>query len=231
MSPLDQLVRMTRTLGDPDRDYVILSEGNTSASADKGSFWIKASGSRMADAERADFLRVDARKVLTLLDGKPLSEAEMRSGLVAAKVEPRSPRSPSIETAMHALCLTLGRAMFVGHTHPTAVNAVLCAREYEAPFSRPIFPAETLVCGQPLLVPYAPPGQPLAKAVHRALQERLDRRGAPPRAILLQNHGLVALGETPQDVLNVTAMMVKTARVFVQTYALGGPRFMDDDPC
>ncbi len=226
---LRQLVQMTRTLGEPKRDYVILSEGNTSARADEETFWIKVSGGRMADIEQDAFLQVDTGEALSLLDGRARSESEMRSGLASAKVDPHAAGSPSIETATHALCLTLGEAAFVGHTHPTPINAILCARDAEAPFSAPIFPAESMVCGEPVFVPYAAPGQPLARAVRRALQSAIDRRGEPPRALLLQNHGLVALGETPQQVLDITEMMVKTARVLVQTYALGGPHFIDGD--
>jgi rhamnose utilization protein RhaD (predicted bifunctional aldolase and dehydrogenase) len=131
---------------------------------------------------------------------------------------------------LHALCLTLGDATFVGHTHPTAINSILCAREAERAFTRSIFPAESLVCGKPLFVPYLPPGQPLGWAVEAALQSYIDLEGEPPRAILLQNHGLVALGSTPQEVLDITEMMVKTARILLNTYALGGPHFVDHEP-
>lgn len=227
MSTLRQLVTMTRTLGDPSHDYVVLGEGNTSVRADEQTFWVKASGQQMADIEKGAFLGVDLSRVLELLDGPALSESDMRSGLAAAKVDPGAPGRPSIETATHALCLTLGAATFVGHTHPTSINAILCSQEAEVPFSAPIFPAESLVCGEPLFVPFAPPGQPLARAVRRSLQSARENRGKPPRALLLQNHGLVALGDTPREVLDITEMMVKTARILIQTYALGGPRFVD----
>ena len=230
MSTLAQLVAMTQVLGKPERDYVILSEGNTSTRADDGTFFVKATGSRMADVDRDTFLRVDSAEVLALLDGPSLSESEMRLGLADAMVDSPGGGLPSIETAMHALCLTLGEATFVGHTHPTAINAILCARDAEAPFRQSIFPAESLVCGDPVFVPYAPPGQPLARAVREALESALDGRGEPPSVLLLQNHGLVALGATPQQVLDITEMMVKAARILVQTYTLGGPRFVDYDP-
>jgi len=226
---LEQLVSMTRALGQPDRDYVILSEGNTSVRADEETFWVKASGCCMHQVDAGNFVRVRTDAVLDLLDGPTLPESQVRDRLAAAKVDPDAPGVPSIETALHALCLTLGGATFVGHTHPTPVNAILCARNAPDAFLGSIFPAESMVCGEPLFVPYASPGQPLARVVEEALQSTLDDRGEPPRALLLQNHGLVALGATPQEVLDVTAMMVKTARILVRTYALGGPRFVDYD--
>lgn len=217
---------MTRTLGEPRRDYVILSEGNTSARVDEDTFWIKASGERMGEAEGKAFVRVRLEEVLALLDTPPLPEDEVRARLAAAKVDPHAPGSPSIETAMHALCLSLGGATFVGHTHPTAVNAILCARKGEEAFAGSIFPAESAICGRPLFVSHALVGQPLAKAVYGGLQSYLDRHRQPPKVILLQNHGLVALGPTPQAVLDITAVMVKAARALLGTYALGGPRFV-----
>jgi rhamnose utilization protein RhaD (predicted bifunctional aldolase and dehydrogenase) len=226
---LEQLMRMTQVLGEPDRDYVILSEGNASVRADAEAFWVKASGSRMHQVNAKDFVRVRTDHVLALLDGPTLPESEVREHLAAAKADPDAPGVPSIETALHALCLSLGRATFVGHTHPTPVNAILCARDARDAFSGSIFPAESMVCGKPLFVPYASPGQPLGRAVQQALQSALDARGEPPRALLLQNHGLVALGATPREVLDVTEMMVKTARILIRTYALGGPRFVDYD--
>jgi hypothetical protein len=41
---LAQLVELSNHLGNPANDYCILGEGNTSARADEGTFWVKASG-------------------------------------------------------------------------------------------------------------------------------------------------------------------------------------------
>jgi len=42
----------------------------------------------------------------------------------------------------------------------------------------------------------------------------------------MQNHGLIALGRTAQQVESITAMAVKAARVLLGTYILGGPHFL-----
>ena len=47
-----------------------------------------------------------------------------------------------------------------------------------------------------------------------------------PKLILLRNHGMVALGQTADEVLRITAMAVKTARIIIGAYAVGGPRFL-----
>jgi rhamnose utilization protein RhaD (predicted bifunctional aldolase and dehydrogenase) len=224
---LNALIEMTHALGDPARDYVIQSEGNTSARIDADSFWIKASGADPGHADARSFLRVRLDAVLEIIDGPSMIESEVRARLAAAKVDPNTPGCPSIETATHALCLSLGEATFVGHTHPTPVNAILCARDAEAAFAGSAYGHEAQVCGKPLFVPYAPVGQPLARVVRDGLQAYKDQHGQPPRVVLLQNHGLVALGRTPDEVLYITALMVKTARILLGTRAWGGPHFVE----
>jgi ribulose-5-phosphate 4-epimerase/fuculose-1-phosphate aldolase len=49
------------------------------------------------------------------------------------------------------------------------------------------------------------------------------------RTIYPGNHGLVAVGASAQEVLQITAMAVKAARILLVAYAAGGPAFMPDD--
>jgi rhamnose utilization protein RhaD (predicted bifunctional aldolase and dehydrogenase) len=226
---LRQLVAMSRDLGQPERDYVILSEGNTSARVDESTFWIKASGVEMHQIDANGFVEMAFDGVLATLDSSDHSDERVKQGLAAARVDPTVQARPSMETPLHGLALTLGGAQYAAHTHPTPVKAILCAQGAEAAFAGHIFPAEALVCGEPLFVPYAPPGQPLAWMVREGLLAYDDRYGQPPRVILLQNHGMVALGPTPQTVLDITAMMVRAARTLLGTFALGGPRFIEID--
>jgi rhamnose utilization protein RhaD (predicted bifunctional aldolase and dehydrogenase) len=136
----------------------------------------------------------------------------------------------SIETMLHALALDLPGTHVVGHTHPTAVNALLCSDRAADLVAGSLFPDQVVVCGaHALLVPYAEPGLPLARAVRRGLTEYLDAHGGPPRLIHLANHGIVALGENAAQVLAVTTMAVKAARVLSGALAVGTPHFLSAD--
>jgi rhamnose utilization protein RhaD (predicted bifunctional aldolase and dehydrogenase) len=75
-------------------------------------------------------------------------------------------------------------------------------------------------------VPYTDPGIPLARRVRDLIGEYVDHHGEPPKVLLMQNHGLFALGRTAKEVENITAMVVKAARVLLGAYALGGPHFL-----
>jgi rhamnose utilization protein RhaD (predicted bifunctional aldolase and dehydrogenase) len=90
-----------------------------------------------------------------------------------------------------------------------------------------LFPDEIVYCGPAsVYVPYTDPGLPLARKVRDLIDEYLDAYGEVPKVILLQNHGLIALGQSAQQVKNITAMCVKAARVLLGTVAFGGPNFL-----
>jgi rhamnose utilization protein RhaD (predicted bifunctional aldolase and dehydrogenase) len=131
---------------------------------------------------------------------------------------------------MHAACLRLPGVKFVGHTHPTPINILTCSVAFQAAIQGRLFPDEIVVCGPaPLAIPYVDPGLPLAREIRRQVNNYIDSYGEPPKVILMQNHGLIALGATAQQVENITAMAVKAARILVGTYALGGPHFMSSE--
>ena len=224
MSALLTLVELSKRIAEPQRDLVILGEGNTSAKIDAETFWVKASGTSLATADRSCFVEVAFEPVLALLEGADLPDAQVKQALDAAKVDAANPRRPSVETVLHALALSMGEATCCVHTHPTSVNAILCSRSAQEAFAGRLFPDEIVICGPaPAYIPYTDPGLPLARAIRDALAAYAGEWGQPPKALLMQNHGLVALGRSAQEAENVTMMMDKVARILIGSYALGGP--------
>ena len=232
---LEQLVAMSKHLGDPANDYVILGEGNTSGLNTDGTFWVKASGHQLPTIGSDGFVRVSLTRALAILDEDGLDDAGIKARLMEARVDPETGRwpspnnttRPSTETVFHALCLSLHDVNFVGHTHATAVNMLTCSNAFEEAFSGRLFPDEIVMCGiAPVLVPYIDPGIPLAREIRSRINAYIDTYAELPKVILMQNHGLIALGRTAEQVENITAMMVKTARVILGAYAVGGPHFL-----
>jgi len=224
---LNELVMLSRHLGEEWREYVIVGEGNTSARADDATFWIKTSGANLRTIDERGFVRLYFNRVLELIDAAK-SDADVTRGFADAKVDPSVEARPSIETFLHAVALARGGARFAGHTHPIAVNAILCSQQADI-LIRPITPDGITVCGAtPVFVPYHDVGVPLARAVRDALRQNVEQSGEVPKVIYLQNHGMLVLGQTPQQVENVTAMAVKHARILAQTFALGGPHWLEE---
>ena len=226
---LQAVVDMSRRLGEPERDLVILGEGNTSGLCDDGTFWVKASGTELRTMDAHGLVRVALEPVVALADRHNLADDEVKRALNAARVDPAATRHPSVETVLHALTLAEAGAQYVGHTHPVAVNALACSQAMAGEAPGRLFPDEIVVCGPaPLLVPYTDPGLPLARAIRDAYRRYADDWGQPPKVVVMQNHGLIALGGSPQEVDNITAMFVKTCRVLAGTYAFGGPHYLSE---
>jgi len=226
-SILTDLIALSRHLGEEWREYAIIGEGNTSARADADTFWVKASGSNLRTIDENGFVRMNLDRVLNMLE-TARSDDDVTRGLNESKADSSVTARPSIETVLHAICLAEGGAQVVGHTHPVAINIVLCSQQAPS-LLRHLMPDVVVVCGvAPVLVPYADPGLPLARAVRAALHQNMEKYGEAPKAIYLQNHGFFALGQTMREVENITAMAVKNARILAPTFALGGPNFLSD---
>lgn len=227
---LDTLVAMSLKLGRPERDLVILGEGNTSAACGDGTFWVKASGTQLPQAKPDCFVRLHLDQVARIADRTSCSDDDFKAALNEAKVDAGQEKRPSTETVLHALALTEMGARYVGHTHPVAVNALTCSVAAEEALSGRLFPDEIVVCGPaPAYVPYTDPGFALARKVREVVRNYIEEWRAPPKAIVMQNHGLIALGSSPEEVDSITAMFVKTCRVLQGTYAYGGPHYLSQD--
>jgi rhamnose utilization protein RhaD (predicted bifunctional aldolase and dehydrogenase) len=225
---LDNLIALSRELGRPERELAILGEGNTSANAGDGTFWVKASGSQLATIDASGFSQVQLLPVLKLLESPSLSDEQVTAGLRDALVAPTA-RRPSVETFMHALCLSEGQARWVAHSHPVSACQILCSQLGAQPFLQAIFPDVIVVCGKaPAVVPYVDPGFALAQTIRAELRRYHTAHGHPPKLLLMVNHGILALGQTATEVLNITLMADKWARVLAGTYAFGGPRYLPE---
>lgn len=227
---MQELVRLSRELGEPANDYVILGEGNTSALFEDGTFAVKASGTTLKDIKPEHFVSVYKDKVLAMLQLETATDEDVKNLLQQSRVDQSTDVRPSVETVLHASLLDIQGIRFVGHTHPTAVNSILCSKNWKQVVSGRLFPDEIVCCGiAPVLVDYVDPGLPLAREVHNRVREFCEAIGTPPKAILMQNHGLIAIGATVEEVLSITAMWVKTARVLAGTFIFGGPNYFTDE--
>lgn len=228
-SKLDELLALSHALGDPAHDWAILGEGNTSTGLGDETFLVKASGSelRTLTAEQVSEVRF-APVIEALSTTRNYSDTETKSLLLGACVGGTG-RMPSVETLLHAYLLTLPGIEFVGHTHITSVNGLLCCQEGWAALQGEgrLFPDEIVVCGvAPCCVPYVDPGLPLARALRDQVIAYIQKYEAAPKTIYLRNHGFIALGKSPQEVRNITLMADKAARVLLAALACGTPTYL-----
>ena len=220
------LLQLSHEIGREDRQLAILGEGNASVKLNNEQFAVKASGCSLATLTEANVTVCDTAAILSILDRRQLTEEELEGQLLDARVGGAG-KKPSIESMFHAWLLTLRDVNYVGHCHPLSANQVLCSPRARDFAERRLFPDEVVYCGpHSVFVPYADPGLPLAREIAERTRAYIEKEGMVPRLILLQNHGVIALGSTPQAVLACILMATKAASIFVGAAALGGPNFM-----
>jgi L-fuculose-phosphate aldolase len=126
-------------------------------------------------------------------------------------------RRPSSEWRLHAAILTARpEVQAVVHTHPIHATAVACLRR-----DIPAFHYMVAVAGGDSIrcAGYARFGtDELAQLAVEALDGRL--------ACLLANHGLVALGSTPSEALDLTVEVEALATMFLAASGAGEPALL-----
>jgi len=226
MSTLQRLIALSHDLGAEHRQLAILGEGNTSARLGEETFLVKASGSSLGTLDAGGVVECRFEPLLAMLERDDLSDQAIEDALFACRVD-ASARKPSVEALFHAYLLTLPGVAFVGHTHAVSVNQILCSPRAEDFARRKLFPDEIVCCGPAsVLVPYTDPGLKLSQAIREKTVAYREEWGIVPRVILLENHGIITLGGSPDAVKAAMLMAEKSAAIFAGAAAMGGPRFL-----
>lgn len=224
---LQHLIEMSRHIADPERDFAMLGEGNTAARIDEDSFYVKASGAAMRGIGPEGFLRVSISKVVEVLDDEDAGDDDVTETFKKAVLDEGETRRPSTETMLHATLLQFPEFNFVGHSHPVYTNMLMCSKHAEEAAAGRLFPDQIVsMKARSVYVPYVDPGLVLAREVRDRLRFFIKREGELPSCILMQNHGLITMGDSPKAVLSCMEMTEKSMRIMWGAYAAGGPNFL-----
>ncbi len=224
-----QLLDLSHDLGAEHRAMSILGEGNTSARISSERFLVKASGSNLGTLRPEDTVECLSAPLLDLIAAKNATDADVDRVLTSCKVDPAAKR-PSVEALFHAYFLSLPGVEFVGHTHPIAVNSLLCSPRAREFAERRTFPDEIVCCGPAsVLVPYTDPGVWLAQEIRTRTETYVAEHGCLPKVVLLESHGIITFGSTPEAVKAAMYMAVKAAHIFLGAAAMGGPVFLSQE--
>ncbi len=220
-SVLERLLWLSHQLGNEEQSLAILGEGNTSTRIDAKKFYVKASGSNLGNLQSHQVTSCDFRSLLGLLKTKKMSDLEVDQALLQSRTSPKALK-PSVEAVFHAYLLSLPDVHFVGHTHPIAVNQLLCSGNGKLFAEKRLFPDQIVCCGaESALVPYTDPGLILAQTIQKQVERFIDRTGTLPKTILIENHGLICIGKTEKEVLAATLMAEKSAKILVSALRIG----------
>jgi rhamnose utilization protein RhaD (predicted bifunctional aldolase and dehydrogenase) len=226
---LEKLLQLSHELGQEPRGMAILGEGNTSARLEDGTFLVKASGTNLATLKPEQVVACRFADVLAMMERAKMTDGEVNQALLDCRVDPNALK-PSVEALFHGYLLSLPEVNFVGHVHAIAVNQILCSPRASEFAKERIFPDEIVCCGaESVIVPYTDPGLILAQAIRTKTRHFIEKNGTYPRLILLENHGIIALGPSDQSVLAALLMAEKTAKIWAGAAALGGPIFLTEE--
>jgi len=194
MGKIQQLIEISRHYGD-DPAYVIAGGGNTSFKDDQR-IWIKASGIPLAGIGESGFVCLSRPKLgeieeNTYSEDSALREEQVKSDMQRAIISPEDLR-PSVETSLHNLI----DYEYVVHTHPTTINAVMCAND-----ARKV--VEERFGSEALYVEYTDPGYILFKKLQAEILSYRQRYGSEPEIIFLQNHGVFVGAGSLAEIKNI----------------------------
>ncbi len=220
---IKELVWLSRELGKSEYNFTILGEGNTSSRYDLKTFFVKSSGSCLADIKKDQFVQVVFKNILTLLDMDDPDIETIAKIYKNSKVNKDDSLRPSVEALFHAVCLSYQGVNFVGHTHPTSINILTCSKNYPEILKGRMYPDEIVVMGkESVFIPYVDPGAVLAKYLKTKIDTYINNHGEFPKSIYMQNHGFIALGTTAKEVLNITLTAHKAAEIRLGAALAGG---------
>lgn len=224
-SELDVICKLSRFYGS-DPSIVLAGGGNTSCKVGDR-LYVKASGTSLATITPDGFLQMDRNLLDALVEAEldadtDIREAQYKEAISKARCEPEKGQRPSVEVLLHHIVPNT----YVVHSHATIVNTLTCHANGER-LAAEIF-GEDIVW-----LPFVDPGFLLGKELKKCLAEHAARAGgAPVKAILMANHGLIVAGDDPETIrTNTTEVLTKIASRLGddwQTTSFGTPTIRED---
>ena len=225
MDLVDVLVDLARLLGTHPDKVVVLDEGFVAAKV-HGHMVISRPGARLGSLDRGDLIHFNPAPLLELLRADQPKRPVEEEALLASRLQEDAPMPGADAYVVADLFERCGSRMIV-QVQPVVINQILASPRARQFADRRITLSEVFSCGlATALVPYADPGTALAKEVRTRVNLWRDRARTDPKVILLQNNGMIVLGDSPEEVVETVEKMVRAAEVFVGASLLGGPQFL-----
>ena len=218
------LLELAHWAGNHPSRLVLGCEGAVAATLPgDASFLVSTTRAKLSQLGAGNLVEFDLAKARALI-----TQEEATAEQIAAAQRDLAAPTPSADALTFADLFAFEGVHFALHTQPIPVNQVICSPRARQFSDRRNLPEEILSCGQAsVLVPFMPPGLLLAKEIRRRIALWRDRfKTAIPKLILIQNHGMIALGKTAEEVQMTPEMAVKYAEIFIGAAMMGGPEFL-----
>lgn len=198
---LEQFSRVSKSVG-ARADYVQGGGGNTSVKLEGGLMAIKASGFCLKDIEVDKAYAVLDYEALRKFyyDNEPADFEDVekagsgKAKEVTMQIEGLAALRPSVEAGFHSILDT-----YVAHSHSVYANLAACSAELTEIVKAALSDAD-YTWGW---VPYTDPGANLTFSIRDEIARVERETGKRPAAIFMQNHGLIAHHDDPDECLRI----------------------------
>jgi len=182
-------------------------------------------GAYLTALTAGDMVEMDLVKTTELMSLDAVSDEDLAEVQVGATT-----LRPALDAILFAYLFSLDDTKYAVHVQPVEINQIIGSPRARQFAERRTIAHEVISRGvSSLLVTYADPGVPLAKEVKRKLALWRDRYKVMPRLLLIQNHGMIVMGNSQEEILRVAEMTLKSAQIFIGAAVMGGPAFLTPD--
>lgn len=188
----DDLIILSKKMS----QYVVGAEGNISKKIENG-LVIKASGAKLKYLKKSDLVTYD-------FNGNQLDNFHKKG---------------SMELGFHTYLINKYNVKYISHTHPSNTLKILISDESFNFANLRFFPDQVVFNGsKSCVVPYKKPGNDLTEAIKESVDKFIDIENFFPKLILLENHGIIACGDSVNECIVITEICEKSAEIFLTPY-------------
>ena len=221
---LSELIELSHAIGRHPSRMVLWDEGACAMkSGDR--LAVSRRGAYLTSLAAADMVEMDVAKTTGFMALEAVSDDLLEEALSGDGTV-----KPSLDAILFAYLFSLDENKFAVHVQPVEINQIIGSPRARQFAERRTIAHEVISRGvSSALVSYADPGLPLAKEVKRKLALWRDRYKMMPKLILIQNHGMIVLGNSGEEILRTVEMTMKSAQIFIGAAVMGGPAFLTPD--
>jgi len=221
---INEIVTLGQALGRHSARLILAEEGSLAARVTETRLAVTRRGAHLAELQTADFVHLDLQRINEVIAHDPV----LAEDLAGAQLHAEFGAEPHEDATLFAWLLALDPALRVAvHVHPVIVDQITASPRARQFSDRRTVHNEVLALGSAsLLINYAEPGLALTREVQKKMILWRDRNKSVPRVILVQNHGVILVGETGLALLRTIEALLKSAELFAGASLLGGPVFL-----
>lgn len=221
---IHEILSTGQALGKHPGALVLEGEGSVAARMTDTRMVVSRVGADLAGLVPTDFVHFDLQR----FNEVNAQETILPEDLAATRLHAAPGAEPQEDAPLFGWLLALEPAVRVAaHIHPVVVDQITASPRARQFADRRTVHNEVLLLGAAsLLVNYSEPGLPLTREIQKKMVLWRDRYKSVPRVILVQNHGVILLGETGPGLLRCVDGLLKYAELFTNASLLGGPVFL-----